>query len=209
MLISTNGTVPEDWDEDAKYGRINFLMKNRHGSPFEHNSFTFRVEAPIVVFREWHRHRIGWSYNEMSGRYTELPPDFYSPGPQRALVQQGKPGSYEFVPGDERQYQMVSHGMAASFEAAWRDYQYLLDHGIAKEVARGVLPVYTYSQMYATCNARSLMAFLSLRTKDDNSKFPSFPMYEIDVCARKMEAVFAMHMPLTHRAFEENGRVAP
>lgn len=190
-------------------GMINFLMKNRHGTPFEHNMFTFRIKAPIFVFREFHRHRIGWSYNEMSGRYTELLPEFYVPKPDRNLVQEGKPGHYVYVPGTSEQYVDVQDTLEESYTSAWNDYQHLLDQGIAKEVARAVLPVGIMSQMYATCNARSLMSFLSLRTKDENSTFPSFPQHEIELVARKMEAQFAATMPLTYAAFCKNGRVSP
>ena len=87
-----------DADPQRSKGLINYLMRARHGSPFEHNSMTFYVQAPIFVFREFMRHRIA-SYNEESGRYRELRPVFYVPGPQRRLRQQGKPGHYEFVEG--------------------------------------------------------------------------------------------------------------
>lgn len=197
-------------DEPAKTaGMINFLMKNRHGTPFEHNMFTFRIKAPIFVFREFHRHRIGWSYNEMSGRYTELLPEFYVPANDRALVQEGKPGHYIYVPGTDEQVSFVQSVLADSYTESWEAYQALLDAGIAKEVARMMLPVGIMSQMYATCNARSLMSFLSLRTKDETSLFPSYPMREIEMVAEQMEALFADAMPLTHAAFCKNGRVSP
>ena len=88
----------EELDAPRSKGLINFLMRDRHGSPFEHNSMTFYVQAPIFVFREFMRHRIA-SYNEESGRYRELRPVFYVPGPDRNLVQIGKTGAYEFIPG--------------------------------------------------------------------------------------------------------------
>lgn len=171
MLISTikdysvNGMADKD-----KLGKIRFLMRNRHGTPFEHNSMTFRVEAPIVVFREWHRHRIGISINEQSGRYVELPPMFYIPPPERPLAQIGKPGAYEYVPGNELQSCMRDLRIREANRIAYRCYQEMLNDGIAKEVARMVLPVNIYSSMYWTCNARSLMAFLSLRIKCPEGK---------------------------------------
>src|SRR3954447_12360660 len=88
-----------DADPQRSKGLINYLMRDRHGSPFEHNSMTFYVQAPIFVFREFMRHRIA-SYNEESGRYRELRPVFYVPGPERRLRQVGKPGAYDFIPGD-------------------------------------------------------------------------------------------------------------
>ncbi|HUM87637.1 MAG TPA: FAD-dependent thymidylate synthase, partial [Actinomycetota bacterium] len=182
--------------------------RDRHGSPFEHNSMTFFVSAPIFVFREFMRHRMA-SYNEESGRYRELNPVFYVPGPERKLVQQGKPGAYEFVDGDESQHEVVVAQTKAACEQAYAAYQAMLDAGIAREVARGVLPVATYSSMYVTMNARSLMNFLSLRTKRPDAAFPSFPQREIEMVADRMENYWAELMPLTHAAFENNGRVAP
>ena len=85
----------------------------------------------------------------------------------------------------------------------------MLDAGVAREVARTVLPVGIYSSMYATCNARALMHFLSLRTKHEDATFPSFPQREIEMVAEKMEACFAELMPLTYAAWQANGRVAP
>lgn len=196
-------------DPQERAGLINFLMKNRHGTPFEHASMTFLVSAPIFVFREWHRHRIGWSYNEVSGRYSELKPVFWVPSPERNLVQQGKPGHYTFVQGTEEQYVNVCLNLGYAYEKAYSSYLNCLSDGIAKEVARACLPVAIYSSMWATCNPRSLMAFLSLRTKDERSTFPSFPMNEINECATKMENHFAAMFPITHLAFCNNGRVCP
>lgn len=210
MLVSTRkDSTVGDMSEEAKAGRINFLMKNRHGTPFEHNQVTFRVEAPIFVYREWHRHRIGISINEQSGRYTEFQPVFYIPPPERPLVQVGKPGAYEYVPGTLEQYDMLVSVMTDEAQRQWATYQLLLHSNIALEVARMSLGVNIYSSMYWTCNARSLMAFLSLRTRYDDATFPSKPMWEIDACARIAEQVFEMVFPLTHAAFNEHGRVAP
>lgn len=199
--------APSDPARDA--GLIRYLMTNRHGTPFEHNSFTFYIEAPIFVFREFHRHRIGWSYNEVSGRYRELAPTFYVPDADRPLVQVGKTGHYTFVPGTPEQTLLADEAIRQAAETAYAEYQRMLAAGIAKEVARAVLPVGTYSAMYATCNARSLMAFLSLRTHDDESKFPSYPQAEIEMVATKMEQHFASLMPITHAAFAAAGRVCP
>ena len=194
---------------DGDAGLINFLMKNRHGTPFEHNAFKFYVKAPIFVFREFHRHRIGFSYNEMSGRYTELLPEFYIPGALRPLVQTGKPGHYEFVAGSKEQYFQMRDEMEDAYESAWAHYQIMLGRGVAKEVARAVLPVGIFSQMQVTCNARSLMAFLSLRTKDPDSTFPSYPQAEIEMVASQMETAWERVMPVTAAAFTANGRVSP
>jgi thymidylate synthase (FAD) len=92
---------------------------------------------------------------------------------------------------------------------AYAAYQEMLEAGVAREVARTVLPLSLYSTMYATCNGRALMNFLSLRTRREDSTFPSFPQREIEMVAEKMEAEWAKVMPITHAAFEANGRVAP
>ncbi|WP_035846326.1 FAD-dependent thymidylate synthase [Kitasatospora azatica] len=196
-------------DPEKSKGLINFLMRDRHGTPFEHNSMTFFVSAPIFVFREFHRHRAGWSYNEESGRYRELQPVFYVPGEERKLVQVGRPGKYEFHEGTAEQYKQVTDSMERAYRQAYAEYQEMLAAGVAREVARAVLPVGLFSSMYATCNARSLMHFLSLRTKDERATVPSFPQREIEMVAEQMEAQWATLMPLTHAAFNAHGRVAP
>ncbi|MDH6128571.1 FAD-dependent thymidylate synthase [Kitasatospora sp. GP82] len=196
-------------DPEKSKGLINFLMRDRHGTPFEHNSMTFFISAPIFVFREFHRHRSGWSYNEESGRYRELQPVFYVPAEDRKLIQQGRPGKYEFVEGTPEQHKVTTEAMESSYRASYEAYREMLEAGVAREVARAVLPVGLFSSMYATCNARSLMHFLSLRTKKENSAVPSFPQREIEMVGEQMEAEWAKLMPLTHAAFNTHGRVAP
>jgi thymidylate synthase (FAD) len=195
-------------DAEKSAGLINYLMRDRHGSPFEHNSFTFYVEAPIFVFREFMRHRVN-SYNEESGRYRQLRPVFYVPGPERNLVQQGRPGKYEFVPGTDEQHALVTEQVQEASTQAYRAYLEMLEAGVAREVARSVLPVGLFSSMYVTLNARSLMGFLSLRTKHPEATFPSFPQREIEMVAEQMEEHLRSLMPLTWDAFQKNGRVAP
>lgn len=205
--VSTLGAASIDSSESA--GLINFLMKNRHGSPFEHNLLTFRISAPIFVWREFMRHRIGFSYNEESGRYKMFEPVFYVPLRERPLVQEGKPGEYRFVKGSVEQTSLAVDTLAGAYDQCWYNYQHMLDHGIAKEVARMCLPVATYSTAYVTCNARSLMSFLSLRTQHPESTFPSYPQWEIAKVAEEMEIWFSDRFSLTYRAFQLNGRVSP
>ena len=195
-------------DATRAEGLINYLARERHGSPFEHTSMTFFVSAPIFVFREFMRHRIA-SYNEESGRYRELRPVFYIPSKERRLVQIGKPGSYEFIEGTKEQYELTIESIKSSCTHAYESYTKMLDAGVAREVARAVLPVTLYSSMYVTMNARALMNFLSLRTAREGSHFPSYPQREIEMVAEKMEAEFAKLMPLTYGAFEKSGRIAP
>lgn len=195
-------------DPAKSEGLINYLARERHGSPFEHTSMTFFISAPIFVFREFMRHRIA-SYNEESGRYRELRPVFYVPSKDRKLVQVGKPGSYSFVEGTPEQHQMTVDAIKETCTLAYANYQKLLNAGVAREVARAVLPVTLYSSMYVTMNARALMNFLSLRTAREGSHFPSYPQREIEMVAEKMEAEFAKLMPITYGAFQKSGRIAP
>lgn len=194
---------------DRVPGLINFLMRDRHGTPFEHNSLTFRISAPLFVFYEFHRHRVGWSYNEESARYRELDPVFYTPRPLRNLRQVGSPGKYKFEPGTYEQLVITEATHKRAAQHAWSEYQHLLNEGVAREVARNVLPVSTYKTMYATCNVRSLFAFLSLRWAHPLSTVPSFPLDEIQLVAEKMDAEAREHFPLAFEAFDKNGRVAP
>ncbi len=205
--VSTLGA--DSIDSAESKGLLNFLMKNRHGSPFEHGFMTFRIGAPIFVWREFMRHRIGFSYNEQSGRYMELDGVFYIPPVSRNLIQVGKPGAYEFKAGSPDQYGLVHDRLTRSYADAWEHYQTLLTHGVAKEIARVCLPVATYSTAYVTCNPRSLMSFLSLRTKSVISKFPSYPQWEINQVANRMEEYFEELYPDTYNCFNVNGRVAP
>ena len=195
-------------DPAKSEGLINYLARERHGSPFEHTSMTFFISAPIFVFREFMRHRIA-SYNEESGRYRELRPVFYVPSKDRKLVQVGKPGAYSFVEGTAQQHQMTVDAIKETCTLAYENYQKLLTAGVAREVARAVLPVTLYSSMYVTMNARALMNFLSLRTAREGSHFPSYPQREIEMVAEKMEAEFAKLMPITYGAFQKSGRIAP
>jgi thymidylate synthase (FAD) len=209
--VSTQGEQSLDQleaDPARSKGLINYLLRSRHGSPFEHNSMTFYVQAPIFVFREFMRHRIA-SYNEESGRYRELNPVFYVPAADRKLAQTGKPGHYEFVAGTPEQHALVVTETERVCREAYASYRRMLAAGVAREVARIVLPVTIYSSMYVTLNARSLMNFLSLRTASPEAAFPSSPQREIEMCAERMEELWAGLMPITHEAFARHGRVCP
>jgi len=209
--VSTKGEQSlDDINADAarSAGLINYLMRDRHGSPFEHSVMTFFVSAPIFVWREHFRHRIA-SYNEESGRYKVLEPVFYCPAGDRPLVQVGKAGAYEFIEGTPEQHATVVAATRSSCEQAYAAYEQMLDAGVAREVARIVLPVTIYSSAYVTMNARAMMNFLSLRRSSPDSRFPSFPQREIEMVAEKYEAAWQELMPLTHAAFVANGRVAP
>jgi len=206
--VSTAAQRAADIDRPIE-GLIRALMRDRHGSPFEHGSFTFRVHASLNVFTEHLRHRIGWSYNGESGRFKEFDPTFYIPPPSRGLTQVGKAMAYDIRPGDYLQQAHVQGAFKRVAREAFAEYQQMLRAGIAREVARMVLPGNLMTTYYTSCNARSLMAFLSLRSTDLDATFPSRPMEEIQMVAAGYEYHFAEAMPITHGAFREFGSVAP
>ncbi len=197
---------------DDNYKLINYLMKMRHGTPFEHSALTFFVHAPIFVWREWHRHRVGFSYNEESGRYKQLDPVFYVPDRGRPMmkVDGWKPGRPRFTRcEDDATYRALCTNLGESYELAYANYEKNLALGIDPGLARDCLPVGIYSSCWVTANPRSLMHFLSLRTHEPDAAFVSYPLYEIEVAARAVEQGLAAGWPLTHRAFCANGRVGP
>lgn len=189
---------------DAKL--IEYLMRNRHASPFEHGSMTVLVEAPIFVAREWMRHRT-MSYNETSGRYRELNPEFYIPGDDRPMRQEGKPGEYRFT-ADGMLTTVAQTGTMHLNELCWLEYQSQLKSGVAKEVARMVLPVNIFTQFYATANPRNWLNFLSLRTISSEAAIPSTPMYEIENCAEQVENIFKLYWPITYSNWNHYGRTS-
>ena len=207
--VSTQGERAEvELPEARKRGLIRYLLENLHAVPFEHNVFTFRIECPITVERQLLKHRMS-SISEWSGRYSEMLPSFYLPPRDRPLCQVGKAAHYEMVQGTDSQYAIMAYGREHLFQAAWETYERQLQEGIARELAREVLPFATYTTLYMTMNARSLMNFLSLRTNEPDALFPSHPQYEIEQVARQMEAIFAEKMPYTYEAWVGAKRIAP
>lgn len=183
---------------EADKGLIGFLMKNRHASPFEHCVITFRISAPIFVAREWHRHRTQ-SFNEVSGRYTQLKPKFYAPSWDRPLKQVGKPGAYKFNVGTDQEMMAIHREVRFAAQTAWDAYEFMLDEGVAKEVARIVLPVNIYTEWYATANLRNWLGFLSLRTDEQ-------AMYEIRDLAFQIEHKLFELFPTTMEAWDRSSR---
>ena len=187
--------------DDADAGLIRFLMRDRHGTPFEHNSFRFHIRAPIFVAREWMRHRIG-SFNEFSMRYAKATDDFYMPGSDDVRTQVGKPGAYSFDPVPPDVAETTRDELRAVYEAAFTAYERLVELGVARELARCVMPVGAYTEFYWTVNARALMNFVSLRAAETAQR-------EIRRYAEACEHFLAEQMPVTYEAFVASGRVAP
>lgn len=219
--VSVADQIDQTKEYDARVqGLINYLVKNRHGSPFEHGSLTVYVHAPLFVWREWHRHRIGFSYNEESARYKTLDPVFYLPQYDRPMMKVNgwKPGRPKFKTVEDHftdqhdaadVYEQLCDNLTESYILGYKMYMKNLELGVDPGLARDCLPVGIYSSCWVTCNPRSIMSFLSLRVQSEDSTFRSYPLYEIDVAAQKLEEIFSRYWPATYQAFVDNGRVAP
>lgn len=187
---------------DSEKGLINFLMRERHGTPFEMVEFKFDVKAPLFVFREWHRHRVA-SINEWSGRYSKLTAEFYIPQADYFRTQVGKPGSYSFEPlEDPVLVETARSQMEAHCKSGYELYESLLSKGVAKEQARVHLPLNLYSRMIWKTNLRGLLNFLSLRNSPH-------AMREIRDYAEMMEGLAFLVCPEAMDAFSRNGRNCP
>lgn len=183
----------EDEGKDTKL--IGYLMKNRHTSPFESVSFTFDIKAPIFVFRQWHRHRT-WKYNEVSARYAELPEEFYVPDLAQITTQStsNKQMRTDAQHPDAAAWQSVIY---ATCKAAFEQYQLMLREGVPRELARGVLPVNTYSHMFASVDLHNLFHFLKLRLH-------SHAQYEIRVYAEAILQLIEPIVPVAVAAFRKH-----
>jgi thymidylate synthase (FAD) len=143
------------------------------------------------------------SFNEVSGRYVKIDYSCYVPSDEALRRQEGKPGAYKFVPIlDPAKEQEIRQIMNNSYERSYDEYERLLKLGLAREVARNVLPFGFYTEFMYSTNARSLMNFLSLRNADN-------ALLEIRAFAIVLEKIFAKKMPITHEYFLENKRIAP
>ena len=187
--------------DDSDRGLIGFLLRERHGTPFEHNAFRFHIRCPIFVAREWFRHRIG-SFNEFSMRYAKATDEFYVPAPEDVRSQVGKPGAYTFEPVAPELAERAREELRAVYEASFAAYERLVEAGVARELARAVLPVGAYTEFFWTVNARALMNFISLRNAEAAQR-------EIRRYAEACEAFLEQKMPVTYAAFVANERRAP
>lgn len=201
----------EPGTEEANFGLINYLMKHRHGTPFEHGAQTVFVHAPVSVWWEWVRHRIGHSFNLESGRYSVLKPVFWIPRRDRKMVPAvgHKSARPNFQVADEAVYLKTVKTMKRVARFQWLAYRLLLSLGVANEVARHVLGFSIYYSGWVTTNPRSLMAFISLRTHHQEATYVSYPAAEIEEAAIQAEELLKQGWPLTWKAFVANGRVAP
>lgn len=180
--------------DDARL--IHYLWKHKHTTPFEAVTFTFEVKAPIFVLRQWHRHRT-WSFNEVSARYTELPEEYYLPAIDQIRKQSTTNKQGRGEPLDELQADYAHHWLMDNNKQSFRCYQGLLERGVARELARTVLPVATYSHMFATVNLLNLFRFMTLRS-DEHAQ------YEIRVYSDAMLKLVNNIVPVCVAAYAGN-----
>ena len=184
-----------DQSERPHEGLVKRLWRDQHTSTFEHNTLTVMVEVPTFVAREWHRHRTQ-AFNEISGRYSEMRPVFYVPGGDRPLVQTGKAMDYRREAGDMKQKARAANAHRTVAEDAWDEYQSMLGFGIAREVARNILPVSLYTRFYATANLRNWLHFIALRADPT-------ALHEIQDAACQVADLIQEKWPTAWAAYEE------
>jgi thymidylate synthase (FAD) len=186
----------EDQGSDRRL--IRYLWRHRHTSPFEAVTFTFETVAPLFVFRQWHRHRT-WSFNELSARYRELPEKFYVPQPEAIGVQSAnnKQARDLTAPIEQIESEKSAQIIEDTCRLAFQRYRELLERGVPRELARSVLPVATYSHMFASVNLLNLLRFLSLRC-DPHAQF------EIRVYAEAMRNLAREVVPTCIAVWETN-----
>lgn len=210
MVVNAARVLEKKW---IKYSRLNMadvnlikmMMKERHGTPFEHNYFQFRVSIPIFAQRDWFKHRIGSSFNEISTRWMDMGSQpVYAPDYLREQTKGTKRHEYSFQPWSRTWISEAwnARRLRRAQEKALKKYGRLVKSGVAMEQAMAVLPMGLYTTFIWSCNARSLMHFLSLRS-DEHARL------ELQVAAKHIERAFQARMPVTWAAWDEHGRVAP
>jgi thymidylate synthase (FAD) len=194
--VSFGKNISEIGEKDLKL--IRFLLEHNHGTPLEHTSLTYLVKCPLFVARQWHRHRVGISINEISGRYVELQDEFYIP---ETFREQSKNNRQASVEGNftDAQHKDNTAIFEDSIRSSYEAYQKLIETGVTREQARAVLPLSTYTQYYWTCNLRSLFHFVKLRDHKD-------AQYEIQAYAKVMLEEAKEFFPHTISVWEELGR---
>ncbi|MDJ0625893.1 MAG: FAD-dependent thymidylate synthase [Candidatus Caenarcaniphilales bacterium] len=194
--VSFGKQIREVGEKDKKL--LRFLLEHHHGTPLEHTSLTYLVKCPLFVARQWHRHRVGISINEISGRYVEVTDEFYIPNEFRNQSKSNRQASIdsEF---STNQYQECRATYKGIVDESYKSYLKLLENGVAREQARGILPQCTYTQFYWTCNLRSLFHFVKLRDHQD-------AQWEIQQYAKVMLAQAKEFFPDTINIWEDLGR---
>lgn len=211
MLVSTKGLAAEEASHEKVRGRLNFLAKNRHGTPFEAAVLQLVVHAPIKVWREWHRHRIGFSYNEESGRYKQLDPIFWLPPRERPMMRpEGFRSAYPgFSVATDEEYDYLYEELKRGYQTEYDRYERLLERGFDRGLARDCLGVGLFSACYVTANVRAFLHWMELRTAHPDARRPSKPLWEIAEAGRQVEEIVKRLWPHAYSVWQENGRMAP
>lgn len=193
--VSFGKQVESISDRDKKL--IKFLLEHQHGTPFEHNIFTFHIKCPLFIARQWMRHRIA-SYNEISYRYVEAPEEFYIPKEFRMQSQNNRQASVQGDFDDDTQdksLQLYKQSVQHSFDS----YKQLIESGVAREQARAVLPLTTYTQFYFTCNLRALLHFIELRIhKDAQWEIQQYAKALLDIAETKFPDTIKIWQEIDH-----------
>ena len=186
--VSYGKFITEMSERDVKL--LEYLMEHNHSSPFEHNQLSFRVKCPLFVARQWMRHRMN-SYNEISYRYVKAPLEFYTPLHWRYQDTKNRQGSVGAFADEE-----LKQKYTLALEHARNAYEHLLEKGVARELARGLLPLCTYTEFIFTCNLHSLVHFLKLRLAEGAQS-------EIRNFAQGMLALALPHFPVSLGAWKK------
>ena len=188
------GKIKDKMDE-RDITLLEYLIENRHTSPLEHLVFTFSIHCPLFVRGQWHRHRT-WSYNEISRRYTEVDMEFYTPPKLRAQAKIDRQASVESADFDDAALRkMISDHNDASFKL----FETLLEKGVCREQARGVLPQNMMVTFWGTVNLGNLLHFLELRDSEH-------AQWEIREYAIAIKKLIKPYIPNVAKYFEKKGQ---
>ena len=189
------GTIQQEMD-DRDVGLLNYLIENRHTSPLEHIVFTFSIHCPLFIRGQWHRHRT-WSYNEISRRYTEIDMEFYTPEHLRRQAETNRQASVEDANFDDAALrEMIRKQNTDSLKL----YNDLLEAGVCREQARGVLPQNMMVTFWGTVDLNNLLHFLELRDSEH-------AQWEIREYAKAIKKLIKPVIPHVAAYYESKGQV--
>lgn len=182
----------KDHFEDKDKKLIQYLAKHEHTSPFRHAYVQFHVKAPIFVFRQWMKHQVGCSWNEISGRYVEFPDDeFFIPASFRQQSKDNKQGSEGEIELAHRE--TARHAYEVACKHAVTEYKKLLSLGVCREQARCILPLGLYSEVYWTTSLQAVAHFIRLRSE-------SHAQWEIQQYAHAVRSLVEVAFPASLEA---------
>lgn len=185
-------------DKDKKL--INYLIKHKHTSTLEHNFATFRIKVPLFVRSQHHRHRT-WSYNEISRRYTDVNLEFYAPQTFRTQHKSNRQASNLDEINPQVFFNNIQQGAYEHIRTHHLKsivlFENLIEAGVCREQARGILPQNLYTEYYATANLNNILKFIDLRTHEG-------AQWEIQVMANEMLNIIKELWPVTVQSYIEN-----